>query len=283
MSDSQRAAANNRLAPARKLARLIGSLASPVAPQTCWITGAPLQSHEHGLTDAVRKKMAQLVLEPYCPRCGSSASQWTSPGKFASCLRCPTRRLGLDIIVRAGALAPPLNGLIAQIKFHRRWELTHLLAPLLAQAIQQALLRQPTKAAPPGTPPRNILVPLPLHWRRRFWRGFNQAEEIAAQTGDILNWPVFDCLRRVRYTSPQAVADSATARADNMRGAFAPANDPWLHSELAGQIVWLVDDICTTGATLQAAAAALRTLPKNARPVCINAAVVAVTSLHTAA
>ncbi|NNM86342.1 MAG: hypothetical protein HKL96_11380 [Phycisphaerales bacterium] len=282
MSDSSRASTNNRLAPARKLARFIGLLATPVAPQTCWITGTPLQSHEHGLTDAVRQKIAQLVLEPYCHKCGSSSSQWASPANPTSCLRCPTRRLGLDVIVRAGALAPPLNHLIAQIKFHRRWELTHLLAPLLAQALQQALLRQPTAVTPASTAPRNILVPLPLHWRRRFWRGFNQAEEIAAQTADILNWPVFDCLKRIRYTSPQATADSATARANNMRGAFAVANDPRLQSKMASQIVWLVDDICTTGATLQAAAAALRALPKNVRPASINAAVVAVTSLHPA-
>jgi ComF family protein len=97
-------------------------------------------------------------------------------------------------------------------------------------------------------------VPVPLHPWRRLRRGFNQAADLAAQ----LDVPVVHALRRVRWTAPQAGL-TAAARRRNVRTAFALAA-PWLRpaAPLEQRVVLLVDDVRTTGATLDACARVLR-------------------------
>lgn len=94
-------------------------------------------------------------------------------------------------------------------------------------------------------------VPVPLHPRRRRMRGFNQAADLAAHLG----LPVCAALRRVRATAPQADLPAARRHA-NVRGAFAATRAA---RRLAGATVVLVDDVSTTGATLDACARALKT------------------------
>jgi len=92
----------------------------------------------------------------------------------------------------------------------------------------------------------DILVPVPLHRSRHRERGFNQARQLAKHLG----LPVVNALLRTRHTSPQADLP-ASKRAANVRGAFAPRAD------VDGLTIVLVDDVATTGATLNACAAAL--------------------------
>jgi ComF family protein len=104
----------------------------------------------------------------------------------------------------------------------------------------------------------DLVVPVPLHWRRQHARGFNQAEDIARR----LDLPVVRALRRVRATSPQ-FGLSASRRRRNVRGAFAPPRRGVLRrrrhdARVRGACVVLVDDVSTTGATLQACAETLR-------------------------
>jgi ComF family protein len=99
-------------------------------------------------------------------------------------------------------------------------------------------------------------VPVPLHRRRHRDRGFNQAAELAR----ALDLPVVDALVRVRATASQTGLPAAQ-RHRNVRGAFQPAGAGLLgrrRAAVAGRTVVLVDDVCTTGATLEACAAALR-------------------------
>jgi ComF family protein len=103
------------------------------------------------------------------------------------------------------------------------------------------------------------LVPVPLHPRRQLDRGYNQAELIAREAGCWLRIPVLSrVLLRTRDTAAQARLPAA-ARRTNVEGAFvvAPAAGRRL-ARLRLRHVALVDDVCTTGATLRAAAAALR-------------------------
>ena len=98
------------------------------------------------------------------------------------------------------------------------------------------------------------VVPVPLHWRRRWSRGYNQSEVLAAAWSLVLEAPLRrHWLRRSRPTALQTTL-TPTARQENVRGAFRAARD----SRLRGATVLLVDDVLTTGATASEAAKALK-------------------------
>lgn len=89
----------------------------------------------------------------------------------------------------------------------------------------------------------DVVVPVPLYPLRQLSRGFNQADELAP----FLNLPVSKALRRTRNTGSQADLPAAS-RHGNVRGAFAVTRD----NDIRGRCVVLVDDVSTTGATLEA-------------------------------
>jgi len=98
----------------------------------------------------------------------------------------------------------------------------------------------------------DAVVPMPLHWRRRFERGFNQAALIAAQVARRRKIPVIHAVRRVRATRTQTGLTNAKRR-DNVRGAFRVGR-----GSLQGLRILLVDDVMTTGATGSACASVLK-------------------------
>jgi ComF family protein len=101
----------------------------------------------------------------------------------------------------------------------------------------------------------DCVVPVPLHWRREYSRGFNQAREIARHLGP----PIVEALVRRRATTPQ-VELSADRRAANVRDAFGLRSPPVFRASrrLEGCTAVLVDDVATTGATLESCARVLR-------------------------
>ncbi|MDA7978643.1 MAG: hypothetical protein MPJ50_07725 [Pirellulales bacterium] len=99
----------------------------------------------------------------------------------------------------------------------------------------------------------DIIVPVPMHWRRRWQRGVNHAETMSAELGRKLRLPVRRALRRVVPTVPQGGL-SAAERQTNVRGAFVPRR----LSPIRNRCVLLVDDIVTTGATCLEASRVLR-------------------------
>ncbi|MBB5350167.1 ComF family protein [Haloferula luteola] len=126
---------------------------------------------------------------------------------------------------------------IHQFKYNRRIDLGRDLARLAARAFVDRRLERVREEGWP-------LVPVPLHWRRKGWRRFNQAKEIALPLGKELGLPVKDVLRRVRATRTQTRL-SRKERQQNLRGAFRirGAIDGW-----PGAV--LVDDVLTTGSTV---------------------------------
>ncbi len=101
--------------------------------------------------------------------------------------------------------------------------------------------------------PAETIVPVPLHWRRWRERGYNQSGLLARELGRLINLEVVeDTLSRVRDTPAQARAPDAETRRSNVLGVFA-CHD----GKLAGGKVLLIDDVCTTGATLNSCAIAL--------------------------
>jgi ComF family protein len=157
--------------------------------------------------------------------------------------QCALCRLGLngfDEVFSAGVYDGALRKLIHLFKF----EGVRPLARPLAGFLRQALPRERRL---------DMIVPMPLHWRRRWSRGFNQSQLLAREIGRRWNVPVRKLVRRKRATAPQAGLTSAQRR-KNVQGAF-EAKKP---ARLQGMSVLLIDDVLTTGATASACARALK-------------------------
>jgi ComF family protein len=96
-----------------------------------------------------------------------------------------------------------------------------------------------------------VMIPVPLHWRRYAWRGYNQAYEVAREVRKRCHIPLLRPFYRVRHTPHQATLPKGQ-RNKNMVGAFAPC-DSWERAQkaLRNKHVLLIDDVYTTGATVR--------------------------------
>jgi competence protein ComFC len=102
--------------------------------------------------------------------------------------------------------------------------------------------------------PGEVLVGVPLYPRRLRERGYNQSSLLARELSRRIGWPVVeDCLVRVKQAQPQVRAVDVEERRRNVAGAFACRDE-----KLGGKQIVLVDDVCTSGATLESCAAALK-------------------------
>lgn len=99
----------------------------------------------------------------------------------------------------------------------------------------------------------DAVVAMPMHWRKTWERGFNQAELLARPVARRYGVKLAKNLRRTRYTKPQAGLKEASRR-ENLKGSFRVRKA----EQIAGKRVLLIDDVFTTGATLRAAAAELK-------------------------
>ncbi len=125
------------------------------------------------------------------------------------------------------------------------------LATLLAESITHHPLPLPT-----------LIIPVPLHPRRLRFRGFNQAEVLAQKLMAQLlpGAPIRirnDILQRIRFTKPQMKTDSKSERLANLTAAFMVPLET--AGPLVGQSIWLIDDVATTGTTLDECARTLKT------------------------
>jgi len=116
----------------------------------------------------------------------------------------------------------------------------------LAELLQDYLITNPV--------PAEILVPVPMHQKRLRERGYNQSSLLARELGKLNNLPVVDdCLTRRRHTPTQARTATVEERRSNIADAFTCRDD-----RLRDKQVLLIDDVATSGATLDACAAALK-------------------------
>jgi ComF family protein len=183
---------------------------------------------------------------PLCDACGDPLATWRvvdrADGRaegphHVRCTRCRRQSRRIVITRAIGSYDGALRAIVHAFKYDGRRSLAATLGTLM-QARGADVLRG-----------ANAAVPVPLHPSRRRERGFDQASDLARHVG----LPVVHALRRTRPTAVQASLPAAR-RHGNVRGAFAARSAA---AALDGRVVVLVDDVSTTGATLEACARAL--------------------------
>jgi competence protein ComFC len=176
----------------------------------------------------------------YCRRCGRDVSRYAVVD--GACPDCQGKQIHFDRIARSGVYGDALQQMILSFK-KGRMELDLTLGFLVDSALQGSGFWNDIE----------FFVPVPLHWTRRLVRGYNQSLVLAKK----LKHPTAKIntdLVRIRRTKSQPAMVSPAARARNVAGAFAVRYD---HS-FAGRNICLVDDIKTTGATLNECARTLK-------------------------
>ena len=110
-----------------------------------------------------------------------------------------------------------------------------------------------------------LLLPVPLHPRRLRWRGFNQAELLAKQIGQKFDWPAINNLViRKKHTKPQMSIKDTGSRKKNIHAVFAiNTQQENKYLLLSKRTIFIVDDVCTTGSTLEEIASCLKHRHKN--------------------
>lgn len=179
-----------------------------------------------------------------CPGCGEYPA--ATGGAAALCARCREKPRPWGRVYVYGPYEGELKDMILAYKFEQRLDLGRRLMECALVAFERGRERAGEDPMPEG------LVPVPLHPRRLLSRGFNQSREIARLLAARHGLPIWQgALARVRRTVPQMEL-AREERAENIRGAFAARA-----KILSGRRVLLVDDIMTTGATLEECARAM--------------------------
>jgi len=211
-------------------------------PPSCYACGAATRrvGFCHGCTAAI-----ETPTSPLCPVCG--VPHRTGDDIDHTCGRCLQRRprfrqaRACTIYDAADSVAHPLKSVLQRYKYNRDVGLARPLAALMLE-------RCPLPAAA-----YDVITPVPLHVKRLRWRGFNQAQLLAhalARTSRV----AIDALslQRVRPTVPQVQLNEAERRR-NVARAFAVARP----THVRGRHILLVDDVYTTGATVEECSHAL--------------------------
>lgn len=215
--------------PAELLDRLRAELTAALAPPACLACRASLTDANAQLCVGCRRALPWLV-EPRCPRCALPAPCGT---------RCPARSAAFERAWAPLAHDGPARALVAALKFHGALPVAQLMAAQLAASAPRDLLADA------------VLVPVPLHPARRRARGFDQTALIVQALAERSGLPVAVCLRRGGRPTRQLGADRATRRIAAERQLLR------VRGPVPERAV-LVDDVHTTGATLDACAHALR-------------------------
>jgi ComF family protein len=218
------------------LAKFKGAALNLLFPQKCLGCG-----EEGELLCPNCLKHLPRIIPPICPKCGRPHS---------NDLLCPA------CIAYASNNSSSIDGIRSPLRFHGlvreaihqfKYKNLSSLARPLSNFLADYLIRNPI--------PFQVLVPVPLHTRRLRERGYNQSFLLALELSRQLNLPLIDdSLVRVKYLSPQAKTSCLEERLSNVKQAFSVHG-----SRLSQEKVLLIDDVSTSGATLEACAAVLKT------------------------
>jgi ComF family protein len=213
-----------------------GVLAVLIAP-SCAACGVSLAEPTQGPVCGTCWNSIVPFTPPLCARCGDPLLTWRVISLAASmCPRCRRRPSHISSARAIGAYDGSLRAIVHALKYGGRRSLAGGLGRLMRRQCQDAIADA------------DVVVPVPLHHRRQRQRGFNQAAELACHLG----LPIVLAMRRIRATPSQTDLPAARRHA-NVRDAFSIRRRTDVH----GSRVVLVDDVSTTGATLEACARVL--------------------------
>ena len=221
--------------------RLAGEgLLSLLYPPHCAACGEDTASGVH-LCAACAGKV-QKIEAPFCHQC-SQPFDGAIEGEFI-CSQCKDRQYHFDCAVTRYMSRGVVREFIHRFKYDRQFYLRHPLAAWMMEALEdERILRQPFDA----------FVPVPLHSARYRERDFNQAEVLAKLISKQSKKPILHALKRIRYTTTQTRLDREE-RMENLRNAFRVRHAPSVQS----RHLILVDDVFTTGSTVEECARVLR-------------------------
>ena len=176
------------------------------------------------------------LLPPLCPHCGRPQASGIV------CPSCWQRQTEIDGIRSPFRFDEVIRKAIHELKYRNLKAISPCLAELLADYFRSNPL------------PGEALVGVPLHPRRLRERGYNQSSLLARELGRRIDLPVIeDCLIRVKQAQPQVRAVDVEERRKNVADAFVCRDE-----KVRGKQIILIDDVCTSGATLESCAAALK-------------------------
>jgi ComF family protein len=181
-----------------------------------------------------------LHAEFFCRACRTPFVDSYPLDEHDLCTVCRESMVNFDAAYSFGSYEGSLRKLIHLFKYAKVESLALPLSRLLVRAI-------------PSGERFDLVIAMPMHWRKRWERGFNQAELLAKPLAKRCRLKVSTQLRRKRYTKAQAGLTEAQRR-NNLKDSFCVRRA----QQLAGKRILLIDDVFTTGATLRSAAEALK-------------------------
>jgi ComF family protein len=225
----------------RAAGRLSCGLFSVVFPDDCRVCGQPLREISRiPVCAACLSEPQPLIAEYFCVSCRAPFLNAHPLDETGRCTLCRLGLAGFDAVYSYGSYEGTLRKLIHLFKYGKIRPLARPFGDLLSRVV-------------PREQRFDCVVPMPLHWRRRWERGFNQSELLARNVARRWNVTVTNAVKRVRATASQAGLTNAKRRA-NVNGAFAMRRGV----RVDGARVLLVDDVLTTGASAAACARVLK-------------------------
>src|SRR5947208_1017105 len=219
---------------------LLEAAVSLLYPSVCTICGRSVGAGEY-LCDQCEAKTVRIVA-PFCHKC-SEPFEGAITSAF-TCANCAHRTIHFDAAVAAYRGRGIVREIIHEFKYGRQIHLRHLVARWLRAALDDDRL---------CALHFDVIVPVPLHPTRQRERGFNQASLLAELLSAQTSSPARPFLERIRYTTTQTALDRSE-RMENLHNAFRLRKN----ADVRGLRVLLVDDVLTTGSTLNECARILK-------------------------
>jgi ComF family protein len=223
------------------IAEILRGAARLVYPPLCGLCESPLLPADVDFCETCRMR---LLSDPHvtCTRCSGTVGEHTDTTE--GCPNCRNDTFHFDSSLRLGPFDDVLRDAILRMKSRAGETLAELIGLTWARHQRSLLLER--KA--------DVVIPVPLHWIRRWGRGYNQSRTLAEAVAKELRLPAKPgWLGRIRATPSQTTL-SPTERRTNLKDAFRVSR----RADLKDKRVLLIDDVMTTGSTASEAAKALK-------------------------